>query len=246
MTLLVSLTTVLAAAQAAAGGGSAAKYPFAVGEQFQYSAKHGMLKLGVASMQVVGIDTVRGAPAFLFRFRLSGGNFIFKIDNLLESWTTVADFKSLRFRNDNKENDRVRLSEYEIFPDSGFFRQRGKEAPQPTPAQPLDDAAIFYFVRSTPLEVGKTYRFEKYFKSDKNPLLIRVLKRERMALPDGTSADCLVLNPVIDDRGMFAERAEARLWLTDDSRRIPVQIRSKYPFGTITLRLEKMSLAAAD
>ncbi len=245
MSLLVSIVTVLAAAQDVAGG-YPSNYPFAVGEQFRYAAKLGMLKLGEASMQVVKIDTVRGAPSFFFRFRLSGGNFLFKIENVLESWTTVGDFKSLRFRNDNKENDRVRLAEYDIYPDSGFFRQRGKDVSEATPAQPLDDAAILYFVRSTPLEVGRTYRFEKYFKNDKNPLLIRVLRRERMTLPDGTSIDCLVLNPVIDDRGMFADRADARLWLTDDARRIPVQIRSRYPFGTVTLRLDQMTLPSAQ
>jgi hypothetical protein len=238
MGLLVSLATVLAAAQNV--GGEPGKYPFAVGEQFHYAAKLGMLRLGDASLQVVGIDTVRGSPSFVFRFRLSGGNFLYKIDNVLESWTTVGDFKSLRFRNDTKENDRARVTEYDIFPDSGFFRQRGKDISHPTPAQPLDDAAILYYVRSTPLEVGQTYRFPNYFKNDKNPLLIRVLRREKMELPDGASADCLVLNPVIDDRGMFADRAEARLWLTDDNRRIPVQIRSRYSFGTVTLRLEKM------
>ena len=240
MNVLVSLSVMIAAATSPGRGRDL--YPFSVGERFQYSAKIGMLKLGEASMQVVGIDTVRGAESFNFRFRLTGGNFIFKIDHTLDSWTTVADFKSLRFRNDNKENDKVRLSEYDIYPDSGFFRQRGKPATEPTPSQPLDDAAILYFVRSTPLEVGRQYRYEKYFKNDKNPLLVRVLKTEMMKLPDGSTVDCLVLNPVIDDRGMFADRAEARLWLTNDSRRIPVQIRSTYSFGTVTLRLEKMLL----
>lgn len=239
--LLVSFQVAVSAAAAATA--EPARYPFAVGERFGFTAKLGMLKLGEASMDVVRIDTVRGAEVFNFRFRLNGGNFIFKIENVLESWTTVDGFKSLRFRNDNKENDKVRLSEYDIYPDSGFFRQRGKPATEPTPSQPLDDAAILYFVRSTPLEVGKQYRFEKYFKNDKNPLLIRVLKTEMMTLPDGSTVECLVLNPVIDDRGMFADRADARLWLTNDVRRIPVQIRSKYSFGTVTLRLDQMTLA---
>jgi Protein of unknown function (DUF3108) len=178
----------------------------------------------------------------MFRFKLEGGNFLFKITTILESWTTIEDFKSLRFRNDNTENEKVYLHEYDIFPDSGFFRQKGQPNTSPTPSQPLDDAAILYYVRSTPLEVGQTYRFDKYFRQEKNPLVIRVLKKERMSLPDGTSLDCLVLNPIIDDRGMFADRADARLWITDDPRRIPVQIRSKYPFGTVTLRLDKMTL----
>ena len=242
--LLVSLGAVLTAVQR--GGLAEPTYPFAVGERFDYNAKLGMLNLGAASMHVVGIDTVRGEPSFKFRFRLDGGNFIFRITSVLESWTTVSGFRSLRFRNDNTENDKVRLKEYDIFPDSGFYRERGRPEPQPTPEQPLDDAAFLYYVRSTPLEVGQVYRLDKYFRKEKNPLVIRVLKRERMDLPDGTPVDCLVLNPIIDDRGMFADRAEARVWITDDVRRIPVQIRTKYPFGTITLRLSKMTPATAS
>lgn len=242
MSLLVSLAPLLLAAQTAASTPPEAAYPFHVGERFEFSAKLGMLKLGEASMRVVGIDTVRGEPTFRFRFHLAGGNFLFRIDNVLESWTSVSGFRSLRFRNDNTENNRNRLREYEIYPDSGFYRQKGREQPEPTPEQPLDDAAILYWVRTTPLEVGQTYRFHKYFRMDKNPLVVKVLKRETMDLPDGTRVECLVLNPIIDDRGMFADRADARLWITDDARRIPVQIRSRYPFGTVTLRLEKMAL----
>lgn len=245
MNVLVSLASLLVV-PGPGGPPVAAKYPFAVGERLEYAAKLGMLSLGEASMHVVEIDSTRGQPTFLFRFKLEGGNFLFRITNTLESWTTVAEFKSLRFRNDNTENDKNRLREYDIFPDSGFYRQKGKEETQPTPRQPLDDASLLYFVRSTPLELGQTYKFDKYFINEKNPLLIRVLKREKMDLPDGTSIDCLVLNPVIDDRGMFADRAEARLWITDDARRIPVQIRSKYPFGTVTLKLAKMTLSAGD
>ncbi|MSR03567.1 MAG: DUF3108 domain-containing protein [Gemmatimonadetes bacterium] len=246
--LLVSLTSLLLPAECRAPGAECRtpKHPFAVGELFEYSAKIGMLKLGEASIRVAGLDTVRGEPTYKFRFQLEGGNFLFRIKNTLESWTTVTDFKSLRFRNDNTENNKNRLRDYDIFPDSGFYRQRGKDGTQATPTHPLDDASLLYFVRTTPLEVGKAYRFENYFMDDKNPLLIRVLKMEEMDLPDGTKVRCFVLNPVIDDRGMFADRAEARLWITDDARRIPVQIRSKLAFGTVTLRLAQMTFAPAD
>ena len=244
MKVLVSLISLLAVSGPRDAQPTApAPYPFGVGEHLEYSAKLGMLKLGEASMQVASIDTVRGREAFRIRYQLEGGNFIFKIKTVLESWTTVDGFKSLRFRNDNTENGKNRLREYEIFPDSGFYRQAGRDSTYATPDQPLDDASLLYFVRTAPLEVGKSYRFEKYYVQEKNPLLIRVLKRETMELPDGSKVDCLVLNPVVDDKGMFADRAEARLWLTNDARRIPVQIRSKYPWGTITLRLEKMTLA---
>ena len=65
-----------------------------------------------------------------------------------------------------------------------------------------------------------------------------------MELPDGSEVHCLVLHPVIETKGMFSKRSDTRIWLTDDARRLPVQIRSKFPFGTITLRLKEMVLPA--
>jgi hypothetical protein len=114
-----------------------------------------------------------------------------------------------------------------------------------SPPDPLDDAAFFYFVRVTPLEVGKKYSYQRYFRKEKNPVTIEVVKREKMELPDGREVNCLVLHPVIDTKGMFSKRSDTRLWLTEDARRLPVQIRSKFPFGTITLRLKDMVLPPA-
>ena len=84
------------------------------------------------------------------------------------------------------------------------------------------------------------------FRKEKNPLIIRVEGRERMELPDGSKVDCLVVQPVIGDRGIFAEKQRGRVWVTDDVRRVPVQIQTRYPFGVITLRLERMTLAPAS
>jgi len=239
----VSLAPALVFFQfAAAAAPPAVSYPFGVGERFDYTAKFGMLSVGTASIQVAEIDTVRGQPAFLFRFSLDGSALVFRIQSSLESWTSVQGFRSLRFRQDSKENSRRYLREYEIFGDSGYYRQKEATATTPTSAEPLDDASFLYFVRTTPLEVGKSYKFERHFKPELNPILINVLKRETIELPDGTKVPSLVLNPVVGDK-MFAERAEARLWITDDARRIPVQIRSRLPYGTITLRLEKITPA---
>jgi hypothetical protein len=143
---------------------------------------------------------------------------------------------------DFNENEKATKRHYEIFPDSGFYREQGKEARQETPADPLDDAAFFYFVRVTPLEVGRKYTYDRYFRKDKNPVTIEVVKREKMDLPDGSKVHCLVLHPIIDTKGLFSKRSETRIWLTDDARRLPVQIRTKFPFGTITLRLRDMVL----
>jgi hypothetical protein len=236
--LLVSLA--LQAPQPAVAPDS---YPFAVGEKLSYSAKLGMLTLGSGTLEVASMDTVRGVESYRLRFRLQGKTMFYSLDDVLESWIGTSDLNSRRFVQDFVENDKATKRHYEIFPDSGFYREQGKDPKsQPTPAEPLDDAAFFYFVRVTPLEVGKTYKYDRYFRKDKNPVTIEVLKREKMDLPDGSKVSCLVLHPTIDTKGLFSKRSETRIWLTDDSRRLPVQIRTKFPFGTITLRLKDMVL----
>lgn len=222
-----------------------AAYPFGVGENFEYTGKLGMLNLGTASMSVVRLDTIRGVESFVFRFQLQASTFVFKMDDVMHSWAGTADMVSRRFFQDFDEDGKVRRRFYEIFPDSGFYRERERNEQKPTVAEPLDDAAFFYFIRLTPLEVGKTYTFGRYFKKDQNPVTIQVMKRENCDLPDGTKTTCVVLHPTIgaDKNGMFAPRADARIWLTDDARRIPIQIRSKLAFGTVTLKIKGMNLA---
>lgn len=217
-------------------------YPWAIGEKLTYSAKLGLLTLGEGTLEVAGIDTVRSVESFRFRFRLTGKTLVFSLDDVLESYVGVHDLNSRRFVQDFVENDKATHRLYEIYPDSGYFRERGKPETQPSPPDPLDDAAFFYFVRVTDLQVGSKYTYNRYFRRDKNPVTIEVIKREKMELPDGREVDCLVLHPVIETKGMFSKRSDTRIWLTDDARRLPVQIRSKFPFGTITLRMKRMVL----
>jgi hypothetical protein len=233
---------LLLAAQAVLPPTPPATYPFAVGEKLSYTAKLGMLTLGSGTLEVAALDTVRGVESFRLRFRLKGKTMFYSLDDVLESWIGTSDLNSRRFVQDFVENDKVTKRQYEIFPDSGFYREHGREASHASPQDPLDDAAFFYFVRVTPLEVGKSYTYHRYFREDKNPVTIEVLKREKMELPDGSKVQCLVLHPTIDTKGLFSKRSETRIWLTDDARRLPVQIRTKFPFGTITLRLRDMVL----
>ncbi len=229
----------------AAGAARQPSYPWAVGETLTYSAKLGMLSLGSGTLQVAGVDTVRGVETFRFRFRLQGKTIVYSLDDVLESYVGTQDLISRRFVQDFVENGKPIKRHYEIFPDSGYYREQGKPGTQPAPADPLDDAAFFYFVRVTDLQVGKTYTYNRYFRKEKNPVTIEVKKREKMELPDGREVQCLVLHPVIDTKGMFSKRSDTQIWLTDDQRRLPVQIRSKFPFGTITLRMKEMVLAPA-
>ncbi|MEO5797899.1 MAG: DUF3108 domain-containing protein [Gemmatimonadales bacterium] len=219
--------------------------PFAVGEVLEYRGKWNFISAGAATLSVLPNDTIRGVNSW--KFSLVSGikvNAIFKFDNstTLTSWTGLDDFVSRRFTKRLEENGRIRNENFLIFPDSGYFR-RNADAPKPTSKAPLDDVAFIYYLRTLPLELKRTYKYDRYFRSEKNPVTVEVLKREEMEMPDGSKVKCLVLHPVVDEpNGMFSKSSNARLWLTDDARRIPVRIESTYTFGTVSLILQKVTL----
>ncbi|MDH3479147.1 MAG: DUF3108 domain-containing protein [Gemmatimonadota bacterium] len=213
---------------------------FPVGETLVYDARFGILTLGEGLMHVAGIDTIRGAPSLHVVFRLRGGSFFYRLDDRMDSWIGIDDFASRRFIQDFREGNSERYTAYEIFPDSGYYSQNGTDSVFPTSAAPLDDAAFFYFVRTVPLEVGERYEFERYFRPDRNPVVLEVLGRDTLDLPAGRFPT-IVVRPVIQGRGILEEAKEPRMWLTDDARRLMVQLKLKFAsIATITLRLREI------
>ncbi len=214
--------------------------PFVPGERLSYDVFFGAIKVGTGSMEVRGIDTVRGRPAYHTAFQLNGGIPFYKVDDVFESWFATDDLASLRFIQDQNEGTKERQHRYEIYPERQTYDDLTDEKPeQPSVAEPLDDGSFVYFVRTVPLEVGKTYEFQRYFKPDRNPVTIRVLRRERVKVPAGTF-DAVVIQPVIKTKGVFSESGHAELWISDDDRHMIVQMKSQLSFGSLDLYLTKI------
>jgi len=213
--------------------------PFPIGERMRYSARYGPFSVGEATMEVVGLDTVRGVETVRLRFHLKGGALWYHLDQMLESWVGRADFRSRRYIIDTEERGRKRHNRWEIFPDSGFYREEGVDTTRATVPDPLDDAAFMYWIRTVPLEVGKRYEYQRYFRPDRNPVILVVEKKERISVA-GQKFNAIVVRPIIPKgRGIFAEQAEAHIWLSDDPRRLMLALQSNFSFGTVTLKLKE-------
>jgi hypothetical protein len=238
---LAALTSVFAAppqtsrAAVDTPGTALATVPFGPGEQMVYDVRFGAVRVGSGSMELAGIERVRGVRAWRTVFTVQGGTVFYKVNDRMESWMDMRDLSSLRFIQDLEEGGRERERHFEIFPDRAVFTEDGGEE-QPSVSNPLDDASFLYFVRTVPLEVGQTYTFHRYFRPDRNPVTIHVERRERVRVPAGTF-DAVVIRPVIKTRGIFSERGQAEIWLTDDNRRMMVQMKSRLSFGSLNLYL---------
>lgn len=214
--------------------------PWAVGEFLEYSLRFGALSVGSGRMQVLARDTLRGRGAWRIKFDFSGGIPFAHVNDVFESWLDVETHNSLRFEQHLLELGKRRDRVYEIFPERATFSLNG-QAEEPSVPDPLDDAAFFFFVRTIPLEVGRSYDFYRYFNPKANPVTIRVLRRDTVDVPAGRFP-AIVIQPMIKTNGIFSEGGHAELWLSDDDRRILLQMKSKLVFGSLNLYLRKYVL----
>jgi hypothetical protein len=209
---------------------SSSPYPFAVGETLRYEAKLGYFSVGTASVSVTRMVRERGAEAFEFAMSGQGGPPGWRVSYDLTSRVGTRRFHSLRFHRKLVQRGKVDEHGYVIIPDSARYREEGVPGAWVSPSEPLDELAFLYYLRTAPLEVGKSYRLERYFKTGYNPIDVTVAGREEVAMPGGGTASCLVVR--VTSRGETMQ-----VLLTDDKRRLPAELELPLPFGSVTLTL---------
>jgi hypothetical protein len=213
--------------------------PFLVGEELTFKAHFGVLPAGTARMRVESIDTVRGRAAYRISFAIDGGIIGFRIRDRYESWMDVETLSSLRHTQDISEGRYRRSTTYEIFPELGKYR-KNDDSLQTTVDNPLDDGSFVYAVRAMAIEVGDTLRVDRYFRPDRNPVVLIGDRREDVSVRAGRFSS-IVVRPKIRANGIFGENGDAEIWFTDDARRLPVRIKSRFAKFSLNLALESYS-----
>jgi hypothetical protein len=98
-------------------------------------------------------------------------------------------------------------------------------------------SAIFY-VGSRPLAVGQTYIFPLNDGGKTNDVRARVEAREDIKTPAG-SFHTLRVQPEASS-GVVKNKGRIWVWYSDDAGHVPVQMRARLFWGTITLRLARV------
>ena len=219
----------------------AAPAPFGPGEHLVYKLKVGIFGAGEGYMSVVGVEDVRDNPVYRVAMGIKGGLGPLRIEDTYQTWFDLSTLQSWRYIRDIDQPGYESYRHWEFFPGRmRWERQDNDEAGDLGSALPLDDIAFIYFLRTLPLEVGKTYTLNRYFKDDGNPVVIRVLRKDRRET-EGVWYNTIVVAPEIRTKGIFAEGAGAEIHLTDDERRIPVYVKTDIPGpGSLTLHLRSI------
>jgi hypothetical protein len=210
--------------------------PFRVGEQLTYQVKYGRIPIGRASMTVVGIEDVRGRPSYHVAFKIDGGLPGLQVHDSYESWLDTATLASRRHVQEIREVRYRRTTRYEIYPEERKYRENDEDSLHASVASPLDEGSFVYFIRTVRVPVGQTREFHQYFKPDRNPVIIRAIRRDTVEVPSGRYPT-VVVRPTIRARGIFAEDGEAELWISDDAHRMLVQLKARFAGFSLSLLL---------
>jgi hypothetical protein len=229
--------TLLAHAALLAGLTQPPAYPFAVGETLQYEATLGYFPVGTATASVARTARERGADAFVFTAVGEGGPPGLRARYEMTSWTRSDDLASLRFHRRLTQGSKVDEERYQIVSDSGRYRQEGIPRDWMTPRDALDELAYLYYLRTVPLKTGQSFTMSRYFKTGYNPVEVRVTGREALTLFDGRTVPCWTLE-------LTARGSTMSVSLTDDERRLPVQLSLPLPYGTVLLTLSGVASPA--
>ena len=152
--------------------------------------------------------------------------------------TTASTLSSLRHRQQISEGGSKRTTSYEIYPERSTYQKQGGPE-QASVGNPLDDGSFIYAVRAAGVRVGETRRDDRYFRPDRNPVVLTGLRHETVKVGAGTFA-ATVVRPTIRTKGIFSEDGEAQVWFSDDARRYPVQVKSRFAKFSLTLSLQSV------
>ena len=218
---------------------------FGPGERLIYDVTLGGLGVGKGSMEITGWDTAQGHRVLHSLFTVKGGIPFFHVDDQLESWFDPYTMVAYRFIQRIHEGGYHPIRIYEFLPERAMYQRQG-DTLKASVADPLDDGSFFYFVRTVPLVIGQTYVYTRYFIPEKNPVTVKVLRRDTVTVKAGRFAT-IVIQPIIKSGGIFADGGEALMWLTDDDRHLLVQmkVKTKIPIlSSLNLYLHSIAPAA--
>jgi hypothetical protein len=229
-----------AAESTRAAVGPAAVGRMAVGERASYELRLAGRNVGTGSLEVVGEEQIGGHSTLRTRLEVSGGVLFARVDDRFESWIDAEGLFSRRFIQDQKELTNKRHREYHMAPEQKTYRQvdSGEESALSS-REPLDDVSFLFYVRTLPLHVGDVDTIPRYFKPG-HDVILRVLRKERIAVPAGTFETIVVQPTITNAGGLFGQGGQAEVYFSDDATRTLVMLKSRVPvIGSLTLHLKE-------
>ncbi len=230
--------------------------PFSVGEKLSYEAKFSKIIKGIAVADLnFTVENAENSKDFLIKSdAVTKGSllklFTRKFVQEYESTVSGRDFSVKRTVKRDQQGDRVRESEalfdYQakkviyVETDPNDAARPPRQIASPIPADTQDLITAIYTLRRLPLAVGKIFELSVSDSGLVYKIPVRVTAREIQRTTAGkiwcfrVEPELFGVNRIIEQKGNMI------LWITDDSRRLPVRSQINLNIGRFEVKLKKI------
>lgn len=212
---------------------------FGLGERLVFAVRYAGITAGTSTLSVEDTARIDGRLCYVINNRTQSSkefSIVYKVDDRATAWLDMESFVSRGFEKHLREGD------FKTDQQVWFHQERNvawyplKDLEIATPPCVMDIFSSLYYVRMLPLEVGMEVVFDNHENRKNYPLVVKVLRRERVKVDAGSFA-CLVVEPVLREPGLFKHKGKLWVWVTDDAAHMPVLMRSKIPVGSVNVSL---------
>lgn len=218
---------------------------FGFGEKLTFNLGYKFITAGEAVMQIgEKAVTVSDRPTYEVRFDVrttSSFDKVFKVRDRYVSYIDVDGIFPWRFEQTVREGKYARDFAANI--DQRGNVAKTTEGSFKVPSYVHDILSAFYYTRAADLKSmkkGQSFTLNNFYGKKTHDLRVKILGRERVEVDAGTF-DCVVVEPMVTEGGLFKSEGRIIVYLTDDDRKIPVKVSAKVVIGSIDGSLSKYS-----
>jgi hypothetical protein len=219
---------------------------FGVGERLHFDIGYGFINAGSATMEVVELIEYDGRPAYRIVSTAQSNKFFssfYPVRDRVESITDAIGLFSWYF---DKKLCEGKYRSHRMYGFDQISHEVVYKGDTMEIAPYVQDAlSMLYYVRTQPLEVGKSIFVDNFTDGRRNPVEVKVHRNEQIRTKAG-DFNCLVVEPLLRTAGVFKHEGKLTVWLTDDRLRLPVMMKSKVVVGSITAELTDYRLGQLE
>jgi len=225
-----------------------AHHPFHPGEKLTYTISwSNVFSAGTAVMEIKKEKAENGGDVLRFISTARTIGVVDKFYPVRDTVHSVVDYRTLHSisydlnsRHGKKKKQRMLLFDHEEGTVS--YSSGGAKETLGIPENTQDALSSLYYIRTKPEFIeGKTIIVDIHDSGKNWAVEVHVLGRERIKTPVG-EFNTIKVKTYPKYEGVFMHKGEIFMWLTDDSRRIPVLMKSTITIGSVVATLTDMKL----
>ncbi|HZY10944.1 MAG TPA: DUF3108 domain-containing protein [Bacteroidota bacterium] len=213
---------------------------FKAGEYLKFDVNFGFITAGEAVMAIADTSNNFGRKCFKINFSVDSKPFFNWIYKVEDRYLTIVDTEGLfpwRFEQHIREGGYSR----DFVADFDQINHIAKttEGEYPIPPYVHDIMSAFYFARTvdyTNFKPGQKIHLQNFYKDSTYELDVKFRGRQQIEVAAG-KFNCVIVEPLAREGGLFKSDGRVYVWLTDDERKIPIRVSTQIVIGSIDSEL---------